>query len=1011
MKACTDDLTLSAATLRQRAEALAGHPTAPLPAGRDALSAVAIQRMLHDLRVHQIELEMQGEELRRSQAELSESRSRYFELYDLAPVGYLTVNENGLILEANLTAAALLGRDRSAMVRQRLSRFIFRADQDSYYQLRKQLLLTGEAQILELRMLKQDGSSFWAQLQVNLTRSSAKKFVWRLVVSDVTERRQAEEQRQEALDRLQKIAGRVPGMVYQFRRGPDGALTMPYASEGIREIYRLSPEAVRDDVGAAMACHHPDDVAAIVASIEQSARELTPWQHEYRVQFADGTLRWLQGNALPEREADGSTLWHGFVTDITARKQAKELLLASQADFQAIANYAASWEGWFSPAGKLLWMNSYSIELTGYTPDEYLAADDVVAMVVAEPDCARVRGFFKQAMLGSGGENLEARCRRKDGSQFWATINWRPILDAKGRSLGFRTSTRNISGRKLAETALQESEQRYALLAAQSLTVAWEVDPQGLYTYVSPVAASVLGYRPEDLIGKRHFYDLHPPQGREDFAANALAMMARRERFRDLVNPAITKDGHKIWLSTNGVPVVDAGTLTAYRGSDTDITAREQAEIFRGMGLDILLILNQPEALPTLLPQVVAILKKRSGCDAAALRLQAGEDFPYCAQEGFPAEFLATENSLLERNAEGLVCRDCSGKACLECTCGLVIDGKTLPSNPLFTRGGSFWTNDSFQLLDLPPALDPRNRPRNICLQHGYASIALVPIRNKEKIVGLIQLNDRRHGFFSLPTLELLEGIAMHIGEAMMRKQTEDALHQSKAALHGLTARLQAVREEERASLSRELHDFFGQHLTALQIDLMWMDRHLQSKNPLNLALLYDRIVAMEPIVERLTEQTQTICASLRPSVLYDLGLVAAIEWQLEDTAKRTGLRWSLSQPDEELHLEESCALTLFRIVQEALINVIRHARATQVEVRLSTVGCELELLVQDNGRGFASKSQPGAQALGLLGMRERVAALGGTLELLNPAPTGAAIRVRVEMPAGAANRKPAASV
>jgi PAS domain S-box-containing protein len=167
-------------------------------------------------------------------------------------------------------------------------------------------------------------------------------------------------------------------------------------------------------------------------------------------------------------------------------------------------------------------------------------------------------------------------------------------------------------------------------------------------------------------------------------------------------------------------------------------------------------------------------LKTRTGFDAVGIRLQDGEDFPYFAQKGFLKDFLMTENSIVERCKEGGICHDKDGNVNLECTCGLVISGKADQSHPLFTRGGSFWTNDSFPLLDLPSDQDPRFHPRNQCIHQGYASVALVPIRNKGKIVGLIHLNDRRKGCLSLNTVELLEGIASHIGAAMIRKQAEE---------------------------------------------------------------------------------------------------------------------------------------------------------------------------------------------------------------------------------------------
>ena len=250
---------------------------------------------------------------------------------------------------------------------------------------------------------------------------------------------------------------------------------------------------------------------------------------------------------------------------------------------------------------------------------------------------------------------------------------------------------------------------------------------------------------------------------------------------------------------------------------------------------------------------------------------------------------------------------------------------------------------------------------------------------------------------------ELLARLA--VGQRLVEMQdalavNNEQLRRTQADLHVLAARLQAVREEERASLARELHDCFGQHLTSLQIDLMWVDRHLQAAKAPELAAVCDRLVAMVPLVERLTEQTQAICTALRPSVLFELGLVAAIEWHTEEMAKRSDLICSLSLPPEDIELDEAFALALFRIVQEALTNVVRHARATQVNVRLHAAGDTLELDIEDNGLGYAPQAISGAHALGLLGIRERVDVFGGTVEFGSAPGCGAAVRVRMPVPA-----------
>jgi PAS domain S-box-containing protein len=166
-----------------------------MPENVEDLSPEAARRALHELRVHQIELEMQNEELRRTQEELEVSRARYFDLYDLAPVGYFTLSEKGLILESNLTAAKLLGVARSALVKQPLSRFILPQDQDTYYLHRKALLETGAPQAWECRLLKKDAGPFWAQVEATTAPGVDRVPVCRVVVSDITERKLEAEKR------------------------------------------------------------------------------------------------------------------------------------------------------------------------------------------------------------------------------------------------------------------------------------------------------------------------------------------------------------------------------------------------------------------------------------------------------------------------------------------------------------------------------------------------------------------------------------------------------------------------------------------------------------------------------------------------------------------------------------------------------------------------------------------------------------------------------------------------
>jgi hypothetical protein len=200
----------------------------------------------------------------------------------------------------------------------------------------------------------------------------------------------------------------------------------------------------------------------------------------------------------------------------------------------------------------------------------------------------------------------------------------------------------------------------------------------------------------------------------------------------------------------------------------------KQAEKSQKLAAEIFGILSDPPTVTDTISRILTAIKRETGFDAVGIRLRNDNDYPYFVQNGFSHDFLLTENSLIVKDSLGGPCKDQNGNISLECTCGLVISGKTDPANPMFTKEGSGWTNNSLPILDLPADQDPRLHPRNKCIHQGYRSVALIPIRSQGEIVGLLQLNDRHEDCFSLDTIHFFESIAASIGVALMRKQAEE---------------------------------------------------------------------------------------------------------------------------------------------------------------------------------------------------------------------------------------------
>ncbi len=238
-----------------------------------------------------------------------------------------------------------------------------------------------------------------------------------------------------------------------------------------------------------------------------------------------------------------------------------------------------------------------------------------------------------------------------------------------------------------------------------------------------------------------------------------------------------------------------------------------------------------------------------------------------------------------------------------------------------------------------------------------------------------------------------------------LRKRAEDELKRSHAQLRSLARRLQSVREHERTHIAREMHDVLGQSLTSLKLDLSWLRKTL----PLNVGEeflssgLRERTDRMAAQLDDTITAVQTLSTELRPGILDKFGLMAAVEWQCQEFELRTGIKCIYKVPEKKLPLNNERSTTLFRILQEALVNVARHSRASIVNVELRPGKWDLTLIVSDNGRGITSAEILDPASLGLLGMRERAGMLGGqfTIEPRTGKGTTATAQIPLSDPAG----------
>ena len=405
-------------------------------------------------------------------------------------------------------------------------------------------------------------------------RSPDARFV--AIVRDVHDRKQAEQALRESEERFSESARQ--SRTYLWEVDADGLYT--FVSPVVRDVLGYRPEEI---VGR---LHFYDlfperDRAALKNEIFEVIRRRGSFRdYENLCQAKNGHGVWMITSAVPRLDADGALRgYRGSDTDVTPRKLAEEQLRESEERLAQSAQQSRTviWE--VDADGLFTFVSPVVEDVLGYRPEDIVGKLYFYDLFPERDRAAFKQEIFEVIRRRQAFRDYENVCQAKDGRDVWVITSAIPLLDADGALRGYRGSDTDITPRKQAEERLRESEARFAQSAQQSRTVIWEVDADGLFTFVSPVVEDVLGYRPEELVGQLHFYDLYPEEKRAALQAAVGDVFRRREAFRNFESRGQAKDGQPVWVVTNAIPLLnDDGTLRGYRGGNMDVTARKRAE-------------------------------------------------------------------------------------------------------------------------------------------------------------------------------------------------------------------------------------------------------------------------------------------------------------------------------------------------------------------------------------------------------------------------------------------------
>lgn len=836
---------------------------------------------------------------------------------------------------------------------------------------------------------KKDGSLIEAEITWNLILFRGKEA--RLVLAeDVTESRKTERELQDSERRFRQLAENIHEIFWIVEFPP---FRMLYISPAYEQIWGRSCQSLYDQPKSFLDAVYPEDRVRVLDAMEQQGRG-EPTDTEYRIIRTDGSVRWIRDRGFPIKDGSGKVYRvAGVAEDITERRQAEQALRETNETLRALIHASPLAIFALDSEGKVKMWNPAAERLFGWREHEIFNQRFPILPVDQDEELDLLQ---KRVCEGKGFTGLETCHSRKDGSSVDISISVAPLPGSEPMMTGIVAVVADISDRKKTEEALRKSEERFHLATRATNDAVWDWNLATNALWWNENLQTLFGYRSEEIEpGIESWTNRIHPDDKERVVSgihNAIAggdqLWSGEYRFR-------RGDGSYATVLDRGYIVRDAaGAPVRMIGAMMDITERKHAE-------EALRI--KTDQLAAVTDAMTAYLDNRDWRETSSLLLRSalhqteseygfigvvveGPAFRILAIEGIDVGPIKSRPFYME------ALRMDGEQEYLELHQFDNLFGKVIQS------GKVVLSNDA--------AVDPRSGG----IPPGHPSMRNflgVPIIRENKVVGMIGIANCPKGYSGTEQagLEILSHATGILYDNYRRREREMALEnqqksvekelrRSQEQLRNLSSRLHSMVEEERTRISREIHDELGQLLTILKMELSWLKKRLPKKE----ALLRDRTKSMAKLVDTTVQTLRKISTELRPGVLDDLGLTAAIEWQVQEFQSRTGMRCHFTVRPEEILLDPDRSTAVFRIFQETLTNIVRHANADEVAILLEKTEDGLTLEVKDNGRGITQTQITNSKSLGLLGIRERALLWGGTVQISGVPGKGTIITVQIPL-------------
>lgn len=428
----------------------------------------------------------------------------------------------------------------------------------------------------QYRVITPTGQLKWLQGISRPTQQPNGDVVWDGLIIDISDRKQAEEALQESERRFRNIATNIPGAILQYVLHSDGTDSILYISRGCYDLWEIDADVARNNPQRLWDMVHPDDRPAMYQAVQVSAKTLQPWYWHWRIIAPSGQVKWLEAAGRPERSANGDVVWDTVIINVSDRKRTEAALQASEVRYRKVVEAQTDFILRSLPDTTITFANSALCQALGVSLQEIVGHKWVD---FANPDDLQGQTFNEIAKLSPQHPRcfVENRDTRADGQEGWTQWLNEGVFDEAGQLVEIQSVGRDITPLKQVEHALRESEERLRLVTETMSDLVCLHEPNGRYLYVTPSSLPLLGYRPNELIG-RDPYELFHPDDRDRIRKESHKLALKKAPV-----PATyrirKKDGTYIWLETLTHTITDAsGQVIHLQTTSRDVSDRVRAE-------------------------------------------------------------------------------------------------------------------------------------------------------------------------------------------------------------------------------------------------------------------------------------------------------------------------------------------------------------------------------------------------------------------------------------------------